>query len=215
MTLRDALQIMFFVAFVKPFVTLFIGLRVRGREHLPLRDPFVLIANHSSHLDTISLLSLLPLRRLRRVQPVAAADYFNRNRMVSWFSRTLFNILPIPRQNITAENHPLDLMEKALQRGQSLIIFPEGTRGSGEDPGKFRTGVARLVERKPEVPVVPCYLVNMGRSLPKGEWIPVPFFAEVRIGKALHLAGEHHQMTAELEKAVAGLKSREPDQRAD
>src|SRR6266404_3207484 len=92
MTLRDFAQTSFFALALRPFLTLFIGLRVRGREHLPGNDPFILVANHSSHLDTLSLLSLFALRRLPRLRPVAAADYFQRNKLVLLLTRTLFNI---------------------------------------------------------------------------------------------------------------------------
>ena len=92
MTIRDLAQMMFFMLVLRPFMTLFIGLRVRGREHLPRSGPFILVANHSSHLDTASLLSLFPLTRLPGLRPVAGADYFERNRFISVFSKTCFNI---------------------------------------------------------------------------------------------------------------------------
>src|SRR4051812_16834745 len=160
---RDLTQIILFALLVKPFMTLFIGLRVRGREHLPRDGQFILVANHSSHLDTISLLSLFGLTDLRRIRPVAAADYFERNRLVSLLTKTFFNILPIARRGISAENNPLERMQQALAAGDSLLIFPEGTRGSGEEIGPFRSGIAHLVAKLPEVPVVPAYLANMGR----------------------------------------------------
>lgn len=205
LTLRSVVQMIVFALAIKPFMALFIGLRVRGREHLAGSAPFVLIANHSSHLDTISLLSLFPLSRLRRIRPVAAADYFERNRFVSLFTKTLFNILPIARKNITTENNPLRRMREAIEAGDSLLIFPEGTRGSGEQMGEFRSGVAHLIEKMPGVPVVPAYLVNMGRSLPKGEFIPVPFFCEIRIGAPLVLQGSRQEITRALEAAVREL----------
>src|SRR6266404_2632797 len=202
MTLRDFAQTSCFALALRPFMTLFIGLRVRGREHLPKNDPFILIANHSSHLDTVSLLSLFSLWRLRRLRPVAAADYFQRTRFISILTRTLFNILPITRKGITPQTNPLPLMESTLRAEQSLIIFPEGTRGSGAAPTHFHSGAAHLIERCPDVPVVPAYLVNMGRSLPKGEWIPVPFFCEVRLGQPRAFHGSCREITAALETAV-------------
>lgn len=205
-TLRDIAQVILFALLVKPFLTLFIGLRVRGREYLPRSGQFVLIANHSSHLDTASLLSLFSLARLRRIQPVAAADYFERNRFISIFTKTLFNILPIARQHINAENNPLRRMQAAIEAGQSLIIFPEGTRGSGDAIGPFRSGVAHLIEKMPDVVIVPACLVNMGRSLPKGEFIPVPFFCEVRLGAPLLLRGNRQQIIHTLEDAVRALQ---------
>ena len=206
MTARDFAQIIFFALVLRPFMTLFIGLRVRGREHLPKNDPFILIANHSSHLDTVSLLSLFSLWRLRRLRPVAAADYFQRTRFISILTRTLFNILPITRKGITPQTNPLPLMESTLRAEQSLIIFPEGTRGSGAAPTHFHSGAAHLIERCPDVPVVPAYLVNMGRSLPKGEWIPVPFFCEVRLGEPRFFRGNCREITTALEAAVRQLR---------
>ena len=204
--MRRIAQILFFVAFVRPFLTLFIGLRVYGREHLPASGPFLLIANHSSHLDTVSLLSLFPLARLDRIRPVAAADYFERNRVISAISRTCFNILPIARKRIGAANNPIDVMSRALKDGYSLILFPEGTRGSGETPGKFRAGVAHLIEQQPDLIIVPAYLVNMGKSLPKGSFIPVPLFCEVRLGAPRKVAGSRQEIVAALEQAVLELK---------
>lgn len=205
LTLRNVAQMIIFALAIKPFMTLFIGLRVSGRKYLARSEPFVLIANHSSHLDTISLLSLFPLNRLRNIRPVAAADYFERNRYVSLFTKTLFNILPIARKNITTENNPLRRMREAIEAGDSLIIFPEGTRGSGEQIGEFRSGVAHLIEKMPDVPVIPAYLVNMGRSLPKGEFIPVPFFCEIRIGAPRVLQGSRQEITRAIEAAVREL----------
>lgn len=199
------LQILFFAAVVRPFLTLFIGLRVRGREHLPAADPFVLIANHTSHLDTVALLSLFPLGRLHRIRPVAAADYFLSGRLRAWLSTTLFNILPVARRHVTKANNPLETMREAVGAGDSLILFPEGTRGADGEPGRFLPGVAHLVESCPEVPIVPAFLVNLGRSLPKGTFLPVPFFAEVRVGSPLHPTGTRDEILAQLEAAVRVL----------
>lgn len=199
-------QALFFLLFVRPFLLFFMGLRVQGREHLPRTRPFVLIANHTSHLDTLALLSLFPLRDLSGIRPVAAADYFERTRVLSWLSRTFFNILPIPRTNFTQENHPIERMKAALAEGQSLLLFPEGTRGSGDAPAHFRVGVAALAQAFPKCPLHPVYLKNLGRALPKGEFLPVPFFCEVRLGSPLHPRGEREEIVAELERAVLALR---------
>ncbi len=191
---------------VRPFVTLFIGLRVRGRPNLPGRDPFILIANHSSHLDTVSLLSLFPLGRLRKIHPCAAADYFGRTRLIAFLSRTFFNVLLVARSKITPDTNPIPRMREALGRGESLILYPEGSRGSGETMAAFKTGIAHLLEAVPGVPVVPAYLVNMGRSLPKGEYLPVPFICEVRIGVPRAVHGTRKEIVETLERSVLELK---------
>lgn len=205
----DLVQRLFFLLLIRPFLTLFIGLKVRGREHLPAQGPFLLVANHSSHLDTVSLLALFPLGRLKEIRPVAAADYFDRNRIVSALTRTLFNILPIvrKREEITPENDPRRAMVDALKAGFSLLVFPEGTRGTTpEEIGRFKSGVAYLVENVPDLPVVAAYLENMGRSLPKGAWIPVPFFCRVSIGPAQTHRGSSAEIVAGIEAAVRELK---------
>jgi 1-acyl-sn-glycerol-3-phosphate acyltransferase len=208
MRLRDLAQILFFALLVRPLMAIFIGYRAPGRQLLPGAGPFVLLANHSSHLDTISLLNLFPLWRLREIQPVAAADYFERNRLVAWFSHTFFNILPIERCRITPENNPIQRMLAQLRAGKSLIIFPEGTRGSGEEVGPIRPGIAHLLEQAPRLPVVPVYLVNHGRCLPKGEWLPVPFFCEIRIGPPqVFSGGNRREILERLRSAILRLKN--------
>ena len=182
------------------------GLRVVGMEHLPERDPFVLIANHSSHLDTLSLLSLFPVRRLHHIRPAAAADYFERTAAIAWFSHAFINILPIARKHITPENHPILKMRQAVEAGESLILFPEGTRGTGEALGTFHPGIAHLVEQVPGLSVVPCYLANMGRALPKGEFVPVPFFCEIRIGRPVRPEGSREEILAALRAEVLALR---------
>ena len=205
--LRNLVQVLFFALIVRPFLTVFIGLRVRGREHLSVQDPFVLVANHSSHLDTVSLLSLFPLKRLRRIRPCAAADYFGRNRIVLAMSRALFNILPIARANIRSEDHPIQRMRETLESGQSLLLFPEGTRGRGNEIGELKAGIAYLVEQVPGLAIVPAYLENMGRALPKGEYLPVPFFCEVRIGAPRRLSGTREQMLHDLRAGLEALRT--------
>lgn len=205
----DLAQRLFFLLLARPFLTLFIGLRVRGREHLPQSGPFVLVANHASHLDTVSLLALFPLSRLRDLRPVAAADYFERNRLVALLSRTFFNILPVKRrrEDRAPGEDPLEALLQALDSGQALLLFPEGTRRStAEELGRFKAGIARIVARRPAVPVVPCYLANMGRSLPKGEVVPLPFFCEVHVGRPLRPTGSREQILAALEAAVRALR---------
>ncbi len=173
-----------FALLIKPFMRLIMGIRVQGREHLP-EPPFILIANHSSHMDTLVLMSLLPLKVLTRVRPVAAADYWTRSRLVYTITHFLFHILPIPRKGITPENNPLTRMEKALQDGDSLIIYPEGTRNYGETLGPFKPGVAHLLQRRPDIPGVPVYIRNTARILPKGQLLFVPLFVDVVVGPPL------------------------------
>lgn len=137
------------------------------RRNCPTTAP-VLAANHNSHLDAVVLISLMPLRLLHRIRPVAAMDYFMRNRALAWFSTNIIGILPIARQRSSAEDDPLAGCTEALERGEILIFFPEGSRGEPEEMAEFRGGIAKLAARHPDVPVVPIYLHGLGKALPKG-----------------------------------------------
>ncbi|MBF0505121.1 MAG: 1-acyl-sn-glycerol-3-phosphate acyltransferase [Candidatus Omnitrophica bacterium] len=204
--MSDLVRIIFFVLIVRPLLVFFIGLRVRGREHWPLEHPFIVIANHTSHLDAAALLAFFPLKDLRRVRPVAAADYFNSNKCIAFFSRIFFNILPIARKNIGRHQNPLDGLREALEHKETLIIFPEGTRSSSGEMGPFHTGIAHILKEFPQVPVIPVYMSNMYKALPKGEFILVPFICEVNIGKPLFLSGTKDEIVQTLRDSVIKLK---------
>lgn len=137
---------------------------------------------------------------------MAAADYFLSGRLRAWLSTRFFNILPVARLHVTRANNPLETMPEALGVGESLILFPEGTRGGGGEPGRFLPGGAHLVEACPEVPIVPAFLLTLGRSLPKGTFLPVPFFAEVRLGPPLYPTGTREEILAQLDAAVRAAR---------
>jgi len=191
---------------LRPFLRGFVGLAVEGRENLPAADPFLLVANHNSHLDTPILLSLFPLARLRRVRPVAAADYWLSSPVRRWTARTLFNILPIERRRgAPPGGDPLEPLREALARGETLVLFPEGTRGEPEAMSRFRSGAARLAVERPELPVVPVHLTNAGRALPRGGALLVPFICRVRIGPPLFAKGDVKETQDTMEDAVRSL----------
>lgn len=199
------LQILFFLLIVRPLVLLVLGINVRQRERLPQSGPAIIVANHNSHLDTLVLMSLYPQAMLKQLRPVAAMDYFLRNRALAWFALNIIGILPLERKVKAGRGDPLAGSVAALERGDILILFPEGSRGEPEKMGRFRTGVAHLAKRMPGVPVVPVYLHGLGMALPRGEALLVPFFCDVFIGNAIHWNGERERFMAELESAMAEL----------
>jgi 1-acyl-sn-glycerol-3-phosphate acyltransferase len=155
-------------------------MRIDGRDHLPASGSYILVCNHTSHLDTLCMLCAVPLKQVHRAFPAAAADYFFSNLPRSAVSAVLINALPFDRKAKGAES--LTVCSKLLENdGNILIIFPEGTRTTTGEMGRFRSGIARLVVGT-ELPVIPCYLEGGLGAWPKGVLLPRPRRLHLRIG---------------------------------
>ena len=177
------LRWIFTLCIAYPVVWIWLGVRVSGRKKLPVEGPAIIVANHNSHLDVLTLFTLFPLSTLVNVQPVAAADYFLRNKVIGWFALKVIGIIPVYRGAHQA--NPLQACVDALAAKKIVIIFPEGTRG---EPGKFseiKSGIWYLSQQCPEVPMIPVYMHGLDRSMGKGQKIPVPFFIDIFIDEPL------------------------------
>ena len=152
----------------------------------PSERQCIYFANHSSHLDTILVWAAMPPHLRHRVRPVAAADYWGRGRLQRRIALGTLNAVLIDRQ--ARGSDPLEPLKAALLAGDSLILFPEGTRGIGELPAAFKPGLYHLAKAFPEVDLVPIFLDNLRRALPKGSLIPVPLSCIARFGAAIRLA---------------------------
>jgi 1-acyl-sn-glycerol-3-phosphate acyltransferase len=201
------LRLLFYGVLVRLVVLFVLGLNVRHREHLPTAGPAIIAANHNSHLDAMVLISLLPLRLLPRIRPVAAADYFLRGGLRSWLATEVVGIVPIRRKREHADDDLLAPVQAALERGDILVFFPEGTRGEPEQLAEFKSGLARIVERCPRVPVVPVFMHGLGKALPRGDWVLVPFFLDVFVGEALRWGGDREAFMADYRARMAALRA--------
>jgi 1-acyl-sn-glycerol-3-phosphate acyltransferase len=165
-------------------VRVLVGASPRWVGTTPSSAQRIYFANHSSHIDTIALWSALPGDLRRRTHPVAAADYWNRGRIRRYVALRCLNAVFLER-NRGGAGDPLQPLYEILDRGDSLILFPEGTRLLQELPGPFKSGLFHLAQRYPMVELVPVYLRNLHRSMPKGTFLPVPLICTVHFGAPL------------------------------
>ena len=199
------LRWLYFRVFVQTIILIVLGLNIRHRDRLPQKGPAILVANHNSHLDTMVLMTILPWEILDKVRPVAAMDYFFRNRLLAWFATNILGILPIARKRKDPADDPLAGCKQALANGEILILFPEGSRGEPEQLTGFKTGVARLAQSQPEVPVIPVYMHGLGKALPRGEALLVPFICDIFVGEPLFWQGDKEAFMQELDTTMHQL----------
>jgi 1-acyl-sn-glycerol-3-phosphate acyltransferase len=198
------LRYIFLIAIVRPLTLIVLGISVREEGKLPSSGPAIVVANHNSHLDTIVLMSLFPLKLSRLIRPVAAEDYFFKNKFLKWFAVRILNVIPIFRIREGGVN-PLDPVSQALNGGSIVIYYPEGTRGQPEQIAKFKSGIARLAERHPDIPIVPVFMHGLGKALPKGESMLVPFICDIAVGKALKWTSPKETFLNEVESSILAL----------
>ena len=209
------LRFLLLILVARPLALFMTGADVTGRERLPLKGPAIVAANHSSHVDTLLLLAIFPSRALARVRPAAAADYFLKDPVIGWFSRHVIGIVPVARLKAGQRTGMVDEdvlapARAALAAGDIVVVFPEGTRGDGDQLGQLKGGVARLAEAFPEAPVTPVWIQGAGRVLPKGEAIPAPLNCAVLVGEPLAWTGERPAFMASLRAALLALKEQAP-----
>ena len=205
--MKRLLQLLFFVVVIKPLTLIILGLRISNKQGLPSAGPAILVANHNSHLDTMVLMTLFPLRLLAKVRPVAASDYFLSNPLLAWIGINLFNILPIQRQCKLSNKNPLQTCLQSLHRGEILIVYPEGSRGEPERLSEFKSGIAYLAKHHPETPIYPIFLHGLGKVLPKGDLILVPFYCDILIGEPMWWTGRKQTLMQRLNQQMLELAS--------
>jgi 1-acyl-sn-glycerol-3-phosphate acyltransferase len=180
-----------------------VGAHARWAEP-PSSAPSIYFANHTSHMDTMAIWAALGPRLRTHTRPVAARDYWDRGALRRHVARRVLNVVFVERHREGHDADPLAPLVQALSEGSSLILFPEGTRGSGPLPAAFRSGLYNLALRLPQVRLVPVYLENMHRSMPKGTFVPIPIVCTVRFGAALAPVADETR-EAFLERARAAV----------
>jgi 1-acyl-sn-glycerol-3-phosphate acyltransferase len=181
------------------------GVRMIPVELCP-REPAVYFANHSSHLDFLTIWAALPGDIRGRTRPVAGRDYWEKTAMRRRIAGNFFNAVLIERQHVTVATNPLEPMLAAIDAGNSLIVFPEGTRSPDGKVHAFKPGLHHLARARPSVPLVPVFLQDLSRILPKGDVLPVPLIASLNAGAAIKLEeGEGKQDF--LRRAQAAVQS--------
>lgn len=195
---------------LRPFLALIIGVKFPKASEFP-EGQFILVSNHNSHLDTVSLLCSLPVKRLKDVHPAAAADYFARNKVMAVLCEFFLNTVFVRRKGEGgAILKPIDELDMHIKNGKSLILFPEGTRGMPEQIVDFKCGAAVLLQRNPDVKLVPIFMIGMGKAMPKGDGFLIPTECEIRVGKSTITselrAKPVTELTAYIQNEVLGLR---------
>ena len=176
------------------------GGNVRRIGFTPDERQRIYFVNHTSHLDFVIVWSALPKRLRLLTRPVAARDYWAKG-VRRYLALNVFNAVLVDRMRIDASTlNPLDILLAGLGERHSLIIFPEGTRGDGMQLGAFKSGLYRLGRARPDVELVPVYIDNLNRVLPKGEFAPVPMLASVSFGAPMHV-GDGEEKADFLDRA--------------
>lgn len=174
----------------------------------PTAQQRIYFANHQSHLDWMLIWAALPKDLRATTRPIAAKDYWTATPFKHWLTREVFRAVYVARQR-TDDQDPLEPLAVALANGDSLVIFPEGTRSNKGEPQPFKSGLYHLAQQFPDVQLVPAWIDNVQRVMPKGEVVPVPILCSVTFGAPIHLeAGE--DKTAFLARARAAVIALRP-----
>lgn len=197
--------------FIAAGLRLFTGARARGAAAAWVDDgPRVFFSNHTSNLDFVALWAVLPPELRRRTRPAAARDYWLGGPARRWLAERVFRAVLIERKQVTRANNPVAQMLPVLEAGDCLIIFPEGGRFEGAELAPFKSGLFHLAQRCPAARLVPVYIENLNRVLPKGEVLAIPILCAVNFGEPMRLdeSETREAFLARARAAVAALGPR-------
>ena len=194
------------IAFIARLIT---GAQGHWKGCPPKAEQRIYFANHQSHLDWVLIWAALPSELRATTRPIAARDYWQAGRFRHWLTREVFHAVYVQRQRGAPDEDPLQPLVEALASGDSLVIFPEGTRGHQGQPQPFKAGLYHLAEQFPQVQLVPAWIDNVQRVMPKGEVVPVPILCTVTFGAPITL-GEGEDKRDFLARARAAVVALQP-----
>ncbi len=195
---------------IRWFLKFIVGVKMDNASFMLREKQFVIVANHNSHLDTMSLLASVPRRIIHKVKPIAAADHFGKTeikgKLVSFFTNALLIERKFDRKN--SEKDPINMMIKAIDEGFSLIIFPEGTRGEPEKEQSLKKGVGLVLSQRPHIKFIPAYMKGMGNAMPKGDNLIIPFNSSLKYGLPNKIQTPNvDEIMLQIESSLHELKS--------
>jgi len=195
------------LAFIARLVT---GAQGHWKGCPPMAEQRIYFANHQSHLDWVLIWAALPHELRARTRPIAARDYWAGSPFRRWLTTEVFHAVYVDRsRSANPDQDPLEPLVAALEHGDSLVIFPEGTRSAKGEPMPFKSGLFHLAQQFPGVQLVPAWIDNVQRVMPKGEVVPVPVLCTVTFGAPLQL-GEGEDKRAFLERAREAVVALRP-----
>jgi 1-acyl-sn-glycerol-3-phosphate acyltransferase len=172
--------------FLLGLIRVLTGAQARWYGSPPKAEQRIYFANHQSHADLVMIWAALPFELRGITRPIAAKDYWTSSPFKQWITTSVFNAIYVDRAR-TGDQDPLEPLIEALTNGDSIILFPEGTRGNAEEPQAFKAGLYNLALKFPDVVLVPAWINNVQRVMPKGEVVPVPILCSVTFGAPVKL----------------------------
>lgn len=196
---------------LRGFLKIIVGAKFSKADFLLEEEQFIIVANHNSHLDTMTILASLPNKIIHKVKPVAAADHFGKTKLKEKLTNFFVNTLLIQRKRDkeNPENDPINKMIKTLDDGYSLLIFPEGTRGEPEISQPLKPGVALVLSSRPKVKYVPAYMKGMGKAMPKSDNLILPYNSTLIYGEPTSIENvESEKILSQIQRDFIDLSNK-------
>jgi 1-acyl-sn-glycerol-3-phosphate acyltransferase len=203
----------FYRLIVRPWLTVIIGVQYVNRQVFVGKKQFIVVANHNSHFDVVSIIAGMPGNKIKHIKTLVAGDYFGRTNVARSLTDFFFNAVMIYRDRKQETTHVsgVEILNNCLKNGDSLVLFPEGSRGKPGVIAEFKSGIAILLKNNPDIPFIPVYLDGFGRVLPKDKTIILPMECKVRFGEPIYIDPKKsvEEIVFDVKAAIMELKQPE------